>query len=497
MFEKITPEAAGISSALVEKLIKKLDQRSLPMHSLLMMKGDKLFAEYYWAPFSKDRTHRAYSQTKSYTAVAIGLLEEEGKLSLDDPISAYFPEKIHSELDPRLASQTIRQMLTMTTVGECAKWFDTDYADRTELYFNFNRGDALRSAGTIWEYDSAGSQVLANLCEKLSEMHLFDYLNEKIFKHLGTFKTAYMLRTRNGDGWGDSAMICTPRDTVSFARFVMNYGRWNGKQLLNEKYLRLATSAAVDNTEYGSPVFMHGYGYQIWHTEMDGFAFYGMGSQYAICIPDLDLIFACNADTQGYAQANDVILGYFFDLIAENIQERALPENKEAYRSLCRTASKLKLYAITGKPDSPFRAELAGKRYECSENPMGWKSFSLDFDEDGKRGVLHYENEQGEKELPFGINENLFGFFPELGYSDMYGGVRTANGFRYRSAVSAAWKEDKKLIIKVQIIDKYFGNALIVLAFKDNEATVFMKKTAEDFLDKYAGAALARLANDQ
>jgi len=495
MFEKITPEAAGISSANVERFVRKLNQRSLAIHSLLMMKGDKLFAEYYWAPFHKDRTHRCYSQTKSYTAVAIGLLEEEGKLCLDDPISKYFPEKIHGELEPHLGEQTIRQMLTMTTVGECAKWFDTDYLDRTELYFNHNRNKPLRKAGTIWEYDSAGSQVMANLVDKLAGMPLFDYLNEKIFKHLGTFKTAYMLKTRNGDSWGDSAMVCTPRDTVSFARFVLNYGRWHGKRLMNENYLRLATSAAVDNTEFGYPVWMNGYGYQIWHTEMDGFAFYGMGSQYCICIPSLDLICAINADTQGYDQANDVILGYFFDLIAECMQKNRLPENPAAYRSLCEATSNLKLLAITGAPDSPYRKVLSGKKYLCSENPMGWKSFSLEFSEDGSFGTLYYENEQGSKELPFGINKNEFGLFPELGYSDMNGGVRTTNGFRYRCATSAAWREEQKLVIKLQIIDKYFGNGIISIAFRDNEATVFMKKVAEDFLQKYEGIAFARLAD--
>ena len=492
MFEKITPESAGISSANVEKLIRKLNQRGLAIHSLLMMKGDKLFAEYYWAPFHKDRTHRCYSQTKSYTAVAIGLLEEEGKLSLDDPISKYFPEKIHSELEEHLKKQTIRQMLTMTTVGECAKWFDTDYQDRTELYFNHNRDKDLRPAGTIWEYDSAGSQVMANLVDKLAGMPLFDYLNEKIFKHLGTFKHAYMLKTRNGDSWGDSAMVCTPRDTVSFARFVLNYGWWNGKRLMNEKYLKEATSAVVDNTEFGSPVWMNGYGYQIWHTEMDGFAFYGMGSQYCISIPSLDLIFALNADTQGYPHANDVILGYFFDLIAECMKKGRIAENPVAYRSLCEATRNLKLYAINGKEDSPFRKTVNGKKYVCSENPMGLKSFSLEFSEDGKSGTLRYENEQGEKELPFGINENSFGYFPELGYSDMNGGVRTTNGYKYRCAVSAAWREEQKLVIKVQIIDKYLGNGIIVLAFRDNEATVFMKKTAEDFLDKYEGIAIAK-----
>ena len=54
MFEKISPEKAGVSSRKVAEFIEMLGRRNLPMHSVLMMKGDKLFAEYYWAPFDKD-----------------------------------------------------------------------------------------------------------------------------------------------------------------------------------------------------------------------------------------------------------------------------------------------------------------------------------------------------------------------------------------------------------------------------------------------------------
>ena len=78
MFEKISPELIGLDSARVLEFIDALNRRKIRMHSVLMMRGDKIFAEYYWAPFDKDFCHRMYSQTKSYTAVAIGLLEEEG-----------------------------------------------------------------------------------------------------------------------------------------------------------------------------------------------------------------------------------------------------------------------------------------------------------------------------------------------------------------------------------------------------------------------------------
>ena len=66
MFDKITPEKAGISSARVLEFINTLEKRGLPMHSILMMKGNDIFAEYYWLPFSKNFCHRMYSQTKSF-----------------------------------------------------------------------------------------------------------------------------------------------------------------------------------------------------------------------------------------------------------------------------------------------------------------------------------------------------------------------------------------------------------------------------------------------
>ena len=109
---------------------------------------------------------------------------------------------------------------------------------------------------------------------------------------MGTFKTAEILKTKNGDSWGDSALLCTLRDMASFGRLLMNGGVWQGERLMNEEYIREATSAIVCNDEIGfTGCFSHGYGYQIWKVEQDGFAFNGMGCQLTICLPKKDLIF--------------------------------------------------------------------------------------------------------------------------------------------------------------------------------------------------------------
>ena len=102
-------------------------------------------------------------------------------------------------------------------------------------------------------------------------------------------------------------------------------------------------------------------------------------------------------------------------------------------------------------------------------------------------GELHYTNAQGDKILPFGIGKNVFCKFPQFGYSDEHAGLPGPEGFLYDCAVSAAWREEQKILLKVQIIDRYFGNMLAIFSFRENYAVIRMTKTAEDFLGEYEG----------
>ena len=492
MFERISPEAAGVASEKVFEFVSTLERRGLNTHSLLLMKGDRVFGEFYWAPFDKDFCHRMYSETKSYVSVAIGLLEEDGVLDLDGKIASYFPEKFDSELPEFMAELTVREMLTMTTCRPGNYWFSFDEPDRTKLYFR--PGDGTRPSGTVWEYDSSGSQVLGALVEKLSGMCLFDFLNSRIFSHLGTFKTAEILKTKNEDSWADSALVCTTRDMASFGRLLMKGGNHNGKQLINSGYVAKATGAVVDNREncHGN-VFAHGYGYQIWRTEQNSFAFNGMGCQFTVCTPDKDLLMVITGDNQGNAAAASTIIGAYMDLIVSPAEKVPLAENEAWKKKLDSLGESLKLRAIRGMADSPLRGEIEGKTYICRENHAGITKFSFSFS--GDEGVLHYTNAQGDKEIPFGINKNLFGKFPQLGYADGHGGIVTENGFMYNDAVSACWTQENKLWIFVQIIDRYFGNCSMSFSFKDGWAVCRMQKTAEDFLNEYQGTIVAQTEN--
>ena len=97
-----------------------------------------------------------------------------------------------------------------------------------------------------------------------------------------------------------------------------------------------------------------------------------------------------------------------------------------------------------------------------------------------------------EKTIPFGINKNVFGKFPELGYSNDYGVLNTTDGFMYDDAVSLCFRDDNKITLTVQIIDRYFGNFSAIFSFNGNTATASFTKTAEDFLNEYNGFIIAK-----
>ena len=480
-----TPEACGFSSAAIEKFIRVLEENHLFTHNLLLAKGDDVFFEHYWAPFDKDFLHRLYSVSKSFVSIAVGFAEQDGLISLDDPISHYFPDEAACATNKLLAEQTVRHMLMMSTTVEQENWFYKRHPDRVRLYFE-NPITDRRPDGTIFNYDSTGSFVLSAMVEKVTGMPFMEYLRQKLFSKIGVSEGATCLLCPGGYSWGDSACLTTARDLFLVARFLLNGGQWNGEQLLNEEYVKAAVSKQIDNNVdciFNYDTF--GYGYLIWRTYDDSWFFNGMGCQFAIAVPHKDLIMVYNGDNQGNRYAAKVIIDHFFELIVRGKQD--LSDPIAAANSLSDYTKDLRLGCAWGSAHSVFADLISGKTFRLEPNRMNIRYVKLILN--GDEGVLEYENATGVKTLPFGMCKNVFGEFPEEGYSDMVGS-QYAPGRFYKCAASAAWVEEKKLFLHVQVIDTYFGKLNIALGFRDeNTLGIQMTKTAEDFFDTYQGFA--------
>ena len=137
-------------------------------------------------PVKPETIFQSGSIGKQFTATAVMLLVEEGKISLNDPLSKYFDSGPSWWKDV-----TIRELLSHTAGF-------TDYPKDFELRKDYTEDELLKTVagippaylpGTDWAYSNLGYVTLGILIHKVSGEYFGDYLQERVFKPLGMSTT--------------------------------------------------------------------------------------------------------------------------------------------------------------------------------------------------------------------------------------------------------------------------------------------------------------------
>lgn len=132
-------------------------------------------------PVKPETIFQSGSTGKQFTATAVMMLVEEGKLSLEDKITKYFPDAPES-----WNKITIRHLLTHTSGM-------TDYPDDFDMRRDYTEDDLLQLIKTIplafqpgekWSYSNLAYVTLGILIHKVSGKFYGDFLQERIFKPL-------------------------------------------------------------------------------------------------------------------------------------------------------------------------------------------------------------------------------------------------------------------------------------------------------------------------
>ncbi|MGI6201574.1 MAG: serine hydrolase domain-containing protein [Christensenellales bacterium] len=479
-----TPEAVGIASEHIEAFVRRLNARKLNLHSVLVIRHGQLAAEGYWAPFTAADKHRMYSVSKSFTAIAVGKLIGEGKVSLTDPIVKFFPDKLPEQVHPYLAGSQVQDLLRMADahLTDTYKFTDMDWID---TYF---KTPPTHLAGKIFTYNTSATVTLCAMVERVTGMPFLQYLRPE-FDKLGVSEDIWCIQTPCGYSFGGSGVICTSRDLAKVALMMMNGGRVDGEQLLPADYVAAATGYQIDN-RLTNHDFEHqqGYGYQIWRTRHNGFSFYGMGSQLAVCLPERDLLLVTTGDTQDQSPDTTEILEAFWEEIYDKLADEPLPEAPEAQRRLSVLLDSLAMAPVEGARETPAAQRVSGRTYRLDDNPMGIAWARFDFA--GGEGSMTYANQTGEHTLRFGFGRHIQQAFPETHYSGSR--INTPLGKGYRCHGSAAWADGRALIIRIAVTDVYLGTLNINATFDGDTVTLLMTKTAEAFLNEYQGFASGR-----
>ena len=272
--------------------------------ALLVIKDGYIVFERYYGNGGVNQSTNLWSVTKSISSALIGILMDQHTIKATNQLMAELLPAY-----PEFGEITLHHVLTQTTglswIEEGPLWVDWAFSDDW-VASALARGQ-VNKPGEKFFYSSGNSHFLTSLVYYINDKppgvlakeNLFDpmgiqfsVLEEKIVYNSWNDYKKPLSQTWRQDTKGietaSFALYLTARDMAKFGFLYLNRGKWEGKNLLSENWVKISTTDHVTNI-YGR----YSYGYQ-WYLTMVGghpvFLASGFGGQIIGVVPSLDLV---------------------------------------------------------------------------------------------------------------------------------------------------------------------------------------------------------------
>lgn len=301
---RATPEEKGIPSDRITALLHDLENSArVQMHALTVVCDGAVIAEAVAAPYDPTVPHLTHSMCKSVTSLAIGLLVDEGRLSLDTPAFRFFPTSaLPARLSARMKTVTVRHLLTMSSGASFAETGAVTEADWVRAFF---ASECRFAPGSDFAYNSMNTYILSAIVKNLTGEGLVAYLRPRLFEPLG-IREIFWERCPRGiekGGWG---LFIAQEDIAKIGMLCLAGGcTQDGRRLISEKYIREACTRQI-----GTPADAgdYDYGYQIWSSRKGhSFLFNGMLGQNTWICPQNRLVVVANAGDGEFFQKGGML----------------------------------------------------------------------------------------------------------------------------------------------------------------------------------------------
>jgi CubicO group peptidase (beta-lactamase class C family) len=245
-------------------------------------------------PMRTDSIFWIKSMSKPVTAVAVLMLQDDGKLNVDDPVSKFIPEFAELKTPSgKPAKITIAQMLAHTSgLGEAAK-SDVPAKTLADLVLLWLKSPMQFEPGEKWKYTQSGINAAARIVEVVSGQTFDKFLDERLFKPLGMNDTTFYpsgeqldrvvtrykknketgalepepartdLPDRNRPPLGNEGLYSTAPDYARFCEMLLNGGSLDGKRYLRPKTVKILATPRTRDMKAGfvpGSAWAHGVG---------------------------------------------------------------------------------------------------------------------------------------------------------------------------------------------------------------------------------------------
>jgi CubicO group peptidase (beta-lactamase class C family) len=452
-----SPEEQGLPSDAVLAFVRAVEDRVFDMHSFMLLRNGVVVAEGWWNPYGPQYPHILFSLTKSFTGTAVGLLAEEGHISLDDPVVSFFPDEAPEEISENLGQMRVRQLLNMTS-GHQEDTTERIYAAGEDWVRQFLALPVEHKPGTHFLYNTGASCMLAAIVQKVTGQMVEEYLQPRLFEPLGIENPIWGIDP-GGINFGGFGLSVRTEDIARFGQLYLQKGMWNGRRILPEGWVEQATAKQTSNGSIPESDWDQGYSFQFWRCRHNAYRGDGAFGQYCIVMPEQNAVLAI---TSGLSKMQEV-LNIIWEILLPAMTPARLQDNPAGYETLRCKLDSLAILPPEGAEASPIEAQISGKTFTAAENELGIESFTFDFTP--REIFFTVKKEHGESELLFDRGRIWRG-----SKTDMFAGDEWITPVA-SVANNAIWQDEQTLVITVRMYETPFYYTL-TCCFEGDQASI-------------------------
>ena len=459
-----TPEQQGVSSISLGNFLQEVEKSNIEFHSIMMLRHGHVIAEGWWDPYKPEFKHTLYSLSKSFTSTAVGMLVDDRKISVDDPVISFFPNDVPAEISENLGAMQIKHLLTMNTghdQGTLGAMRSAEDANWPKAFLSL---EVVYQPGAHFLYNSGATYMLSAVVQKVSGQTLFDFLTERLFKPLH-IEGADWEADPNGVNVGGYGLRVRTEDIAKFGQLYLQKGQWGDQQLISEEWIDAATQKQSDSQD-GDNDWSQGYGYQFWRCKPAPGFYRGDGAfgQYCIVIPQYDTVFAITSESFDMQASMKLI----WDYILPNIQNDTLEDDETSASSLKNDLANLSLIIPRNSLSSPIANQISGQEFHVEENQ--WEVSSVRFNFEVDTCTFSFTSKDKVQQITCGMNDwNTEGNVVQS-LSDLFP-QNNRNGVSSQIAATATWQDEKTLLMTWRFVENAHHDQLTCV-FEDNQVTI-------------------------
>lgn len=284
--------------------------------SLIVVHDGEIILERYAPGIEMATRTRTWSTAKSIAATLIGMLVDDGRMSLDEPLGfGWYPENRSPETDPR-NEITLRHVLNMSSGLETIDNNRMEYATGSGLSYwagassvTGARSRALiREPGSYWDYENYDTLLGVYAMKQAlgGEKAYAEFPRKALLDRIG-MRNTLVSTDRFGDFILSSQVYTNARDLARFGLLYLQGGIWDGERLISEEWIEFSSTPAPATVGRGGF-----YGAQWWlvpedrnDVPSDAYSTNGNRGQYTVVVPSHDVVIVrrgLDYGRQGFSQ---------------------------------------------------------------------------------------------------------------------------------------------------------------------------------------------------